>query len=238
MHSLLNGILPYRSLGRRSLTPLLFGEQSLKAWQSRTGLAVPPPLPSPRLLGVATPSRVTPAVPSTPNTLSPSPTKRGKLSKSRSVSDDVDNATCPPRHATEMYLSSAERLVLQSSACRLTVDRDGHEIAVVLSDKTPLMVTFSSLLMMVRGQVRWDYNHSSSPGWFILLQTTSCIALFLLVLLGVTASRQSGFSEAIQAVGPVCALCMAMFAFGRWSLAEASFGNYRKVRTTPMLRAS
>lgn len=50
---------------------------------------------------------------------------------------------------TEMYLSSAERLVLQSASCRLMLDRDGHEIAVVLNSKTPLMMTFISLHLMV-----------------------------------------------------------------------------------------
>jgi hypothetical protein len=81
---------------------------------------------------------------------SPALGKREQFGPSSTASGDVDGGITVTRHVTEMYLSSAERLVLQSASCRLVVDRDGHEIAVVLNDKTPLLITFTSLLMTVR----------------------------------------------------------------------------------------
>ena len=50
---------------------------------------------------------------------------------------------------TSMYLTLAERVILQTSACKMTVNTSGHEIAVLLDTKLPLLTTLTALSFMV-----------------------------------------------------------------------------------------
>jgi hypothetical protein len=50
---------------------------------------------------------------------------------------------------TAMYMTLAERIILQTSACKMTVNTDGHEIAVLLDTKLPLLTTLTALSFLV-----------------------------------------------------------------------------------------
>ena len=51
---------------------------------------------------------------------------------------------------TELGLTAAEKLVLHSAAARVPINAGGHEVALFLSTKVPLVATFTSLHLMVR----------------------------------------------------------------------------------------
>ena len=51
---------------------------------------------------------------------------------------------------TDMYLTPAERVVVQSASCRLAVDEKGREIAVLMDTKVPWMFTLLSISSAVR----------------------------------------------------------------------------------------
>ena len=139
-----------------------------------------------------------------------------------------------------MHLTKAERVLLQSAACRIPIDNQGHEIAVLVETKLPLVYTLSALSFVVRARAQCFLHDVVAATRTLLLdvvpvvlcpQFTSLVVVFVLVLLAAQNIRVLGFVATVGRLLPegLCSVGMLFFALA--GLREALRCHYRRVST-------